>query len=88
MAHPLVTVKWKPHDVYIGRPSVWGNPFVLQPDEPRGATIARYEAWLLSQPKLIERAKRELKGKVLACYAPLSLATATSWPALRMRSKV
>jgi len=68
MAHPLVTVKWKPHDVYIGRPSVWGNPFVLQPDEPRGATIARYEAWLLSQPKLIERAKRELKGKVLACY--------------------
>ena len=68
MAHPLVTTKWKPHDVYIGRPSVWGNPFVLKPGEPRGSTLARYEAWLLSKPELIAKAKRELKGKVLACY--------------------
>lgn len=68
MAHPLVTVKWKPHDVYIGRPSVWGNPFAMKSEVDRAEVIARYETWLLSKPELIARAKRELKGKVLACY--------------------
>jgi len=36
-------------DVYIGRPSVLGNPYHLGPKETRGATIARYKAWLWEQ---------------------------------------
>ena len=68
MAHPLVTVKWKPHDVYIGRPSVWGNPFAMKSEADRAKVIADYEAWLQTKPELIAKAKRELKGKVLACY--------------------
>lgn len=71
MPHPLVTVRWKPHDVYIGRPGPWGNPFTLKhahDDEERRDCVTKYEAWLITQPALIARAKRELKGKVLGCY--------------------
>jgi hypothetical protein len=32
--------------VYCGRPSALGNPFHLQPGEPRGATIRQYRRWL------------------------------------------
>lgn len=57
-----------PHDVYIGRPSKWGNPFVIGRDGTRADVIAKYEAWLLKQPALVEDAKRELKGKILGCF--------------------
>lgn len=30
--------------------------------------MARYRDWILRQPALIERARRELKGKVLGCW--------------------
>lgn len=68
MPHPLVTVRWKPHDVYIGRPGPWGNPFVLKHETERERVVAKYEAWLRTQPELITRAKRELKGKTLGCF--------------------
>lgn len=59
--------------VYIGRPSKFGNPFVLGRDGDRATVIARYEAWLRSQPALVEAAKRELRGKNLVCWcAPLA----------------
>lgn len=57
--------------VFIGRPSRWGNPFRLRPDEPRGATIERYRRWLWDQLRsgairLDELAA--LHGRDLACY--------------------
>lgn len=58
---------------YIGRPSKFGNPFVIGQHGSRADVIARYEAWLLSQPALVEAAKRELRGKSLVCWcAPLA----------------
>jgi hypothetical protein len=54
--------------VYIGRPGVWGNPFIIGSDGTRDEVIALYAAWLRRQPELIERAKRELRGKDLACW--------------------
>jgi hypothetical protein len=56
-----------PHDVYIGRPSKWGNPFQLGVDGTRAEVIAKYEAWLRSQPDLL-RELYELRGKTLACW--------------------
>jgi len=52
---------------------VYGNPFILHDvDDPveRAEVIANYEKWLLSpeQRELVQRAKRELPGKVLACW--------------------
>ncbi len=54
--------------IYIGRPSKWGNPFVIGPDGSREQVLAKYRAWLLSQPALIETAKRELTGHDLVCW--------------------
>lgn len=58
---------------YVGRPSKFGNPFVIGQHGSRADVIARYETWLLSQPALVEAAKRELRGKSLVCWcAPLA----------------
>ena len=55
------------HHVYIGRPSKWGNPFVLGRDGTREQVIGRYEAWLLGREELVA-ALGELRGKVLGCW--------------------
>lgn len=54
--------------VYIGRPSYWGNPFVVGVHGERGECIAKYEDWLLSQPVKVGAVKKYLKGKDLYCY--------------------
>lgn len=56
------------YDVYVGRPGPWGNPFRVGRDGDREAVLRKYEAWLLAQPDLVERARRELRGKVLGCW--------------------
>lgn len=71
----VVHCRVEEYDVYIGRPSRWGNPF----SEKLGTlasfrvptridAIEKYKEWLMTQPELIERAKRELRGKVLGCW--------------------
>lgn len=63
------------YDVYIGRPSKWGNPFLIG-DIYNGKKITRkdainfYEYWLLHSKEGIELQKdiHELKGKVLGCW--------------------
>jgi len=53
--------------VYIGRGSPWGNPFVIGRDGTRAEVIAKYEAWLDTQPQLLARLP-ELKGRGLVCF--------------------
>lgn len=67
--------KNKPHDVYIGRPSKWGNPWSHQDDtlaeykvETRKEAVDKYEQWIRSQPDMMKAIKTELKGKVLGCW--------------------
>lgn len=57
-----------PHDVYIGRPSKWGNPFVVGVDGDRDEVIAKHADWIYTQPKLLAAIKTELKGKRLGCW--------------------
>ena len=58
-------------DVYVGRPSKWGNPFQIGRDGSRSEVIAKYETWLYSQKHLMD-ALPELAGKNLGCWcAPL-----------------
>lgn len=64
----VVHCKRAAFDVYIGRPSSWGNPFVIGKDGTRADVIAKYRAWLEARPELVARAKAELRGKVLACW--------------------
>jgi hypothetical protein len=55
------------NSVYIGRPSIWGNPFVIGKDGTRDQVIKKYEAWLVQQRDLMERL-HELRGKDLVCW--------------------
>lgn len=68
------------YDVYIGRPSKWGNPYTLgrerRPsggdEQARAAVLARYRSHVLGRPDLLN-ALEELRGKRLGCYcAPLA----------------
>lgn len=59
--------------IYIGRPSKWGNPFIIGKDGNREEVCVKYEKWLEENKELVEAAKEELKGKDLVCFcAPLS----------------
>ena len=62
-----VNLKHEKYDVFIGRPSVWGNPFYLTKQTTRAAVIDRYRQWIWTQPKLLGRLQ-ELRGKRLGCY--------------------
>ena len=63
----IVHCKRETYDVYIGRPSKWGNPFIIGRDGDRQEVIAKYEGWIITRPKLIE-ALPELQNKVLGCW--------------------
>lgn len=57
--------------VYVGRPSRWGNPFILDSKMPRHIAVKEYRKWIQNQPELMT-ALPELKGKDLICWcAPL-----------------
>ena len=55
-------------DVYIGRPSIWGNPFVIGKHGDREAVVAKYREWIHKQPLLMAATKKELRGKTLVCF--------------------
>lgn len=65
-----------PDAVYVGRPTQFGNPFVVGRDGARGECIELYREWIM-QPEcavLRDRARRDLAGKdlcLLVCPSPL-----------------
>lgn len=69
----VVHCKRERFDVYIGRPSKWGNRFQIQgkssrfKTQPAADPIAAYREWVMAQPDLVA-ALPELRGKVLGCW--------------------
>jgi hypothetical protein len=71
----VVHFKKEKCDVYIGRPSKWGNPFSHIPAGTKAQFVVatRYEAieayrnWIMTQPQLLASLP-ELEGKVLGCW--------------------
>ncbi|MFI5834874.1 DUF4326 domain-containing protein [Micromonospora sp. NPDC051300] len=67
--HPVVP----PGAVYVGRQgfglrrSPWANPFSRRKHD-RAEALRLYRQWLVGQPALVDRARRELTGKQLACW--------------------
>jgi hypothetical protein len=49
----VVHCKKEPFDIYIGRPSIWGNPFEIGKDGGRTDVIEKYEVWLNTVPELL-----------------------------------
>ncbi len=62
----VVHCKRERYDVYIGRPSKWGNPFVIGRDGDRNTVIEKYKKWIVMQPQI--NALEELRGKILGCW--------------------
>lgn len=54
-------------DIYIGRPSKWGNPFKSGRDGTREEVIEKYAEYL-SQNEYLLSCLHELKGKTLGCW--------------------
>jgi hypothetical protein len=63
-----------PYDIYIGRPSIWGNPHSHLPESAaeyivatRKEAIEKYREYILNSNYLMSRLP-ELEGKVLGCH--------------------
>lgn len=74
MKTKIVHCKKEPYDIYIGRPSKWGNPFSHKPNTlaeikvaSREEAIEKYREWIKSQPELLASLE-ELRGKILGCW--------------------
>ncbi len=71
----VVNLRRAPYDIYIGRPSPFGNPFSHLPGtlakyrvSSRQEAIDRFRKWFTEQPELVKRAMAELRGKTLGCF--------------------
>jgi Domain of unknown function (DUF4326) len=67
METKVVHCKKEDFDVYIGRPSKWGNPFVIGKNGTREDVVRKYREWILTQQHLLD-SLCELHGKKLGCF--------------------
>lgn len=63
----VVHCRKEKYDIYIGRPSKWGNPFVIGKDGTRKEVIDKYRVYLLKNDYLLSCID-ELEDKILGCY--------------------
>ena len=66
MSPLVVHCKRSPYDVYIGRPSKWGNSFSIGYHGTREQVIQKYEEYLITSG--LYSKVHELKGKTLGCW--------------------
>ena len=80
----VVHCKKFPYDVYVGGPSIWGNPFTHLEAKSlaevkvssREEAVSMFEEWLDGKHPTVAPLKRleilrrisELKGKILGCW--------------------
>src|SRR5579871_6957414 len=60
--------------VVVSRPSKWGNPFRVDNMHSRLDCVRSYERWIVGTAKgavTADNARRELRGRNLACWCPL-----------------
>ncbi len=54
--------------VYVGRPTQWGNPFLIDRFNTREGVIEKYRDWLDDQIALGRLDPQELHGRPLTCW--------------------
>lgn len=57
-----------PDAIYVGRPTKWGNPFIVGKDGTRDEVVEKYREWLYNQWDHLEDDLKTLKGKDLVCW--------------------
>jgi len=72
MPRQVINIKEDNYDVYVGRGSNWGNPFMIGRDGTREQVIKRFIAFYKNshskQAKFMRDNIHTLKGKVLGCH--------------------
>jgi len=63
----IVNCKNCKYDIYIGRPSQWGNPYEIGKDGNRLEVIQKYEEYIRNKPELLSKLG-ELENKILGCW--------------------
>ena len=70
----VVNVNRDDYDVYIARPSKWGNPYSHKENtlaqytvKTRKEAIQKYREWILARPELLN-SLHELEGKKIGCF--------------------
>lgn len=72
----VVHCQKEPYDVYIGRPSKWGNPYTHHANketlaefivETREEAITKFKEYILNNESLLNDL-HELEGKTLGCW--------------------
>ena len=90
------TVGIPPGAVYVGRGSIWGNPFPMSQESDRAEVISKYKVWLKDQIQTGGYSLEQLaclKGKDLVCFcAPKachgdSLEKVAEWAFLKLQSR-
>ena len=67
----VVNKKKEEYDIYIGRGSIWGNPFHIGKDGTREIVINKYKSYFYHKIHRDESFRLEtlkLKGKRLGCF--------------------
>ncbi len=54
--------------IYVGRPSKFGNPFIVGRDGTREQVVSKFKQATLSDQVFIAEVVGELKGKDLVCW--------------------
>lgn len=65
--HLVVHKKRDHYDVYVGRPTKWGNPFHMENESERDDVCERYMLYLTHSHELLKDLP-SLRGKRLACW--------------------
>lgn len=65
--------------VYVGRPSIWGNPFVVGRDGSREECVHQFEAYVARHPRLQLLAWERLRGRNLVCWCAPRACHADIW---------
>lgn len=71
MRTTVVNIKYSTFSVFIGRPSIFGNPYILERDGTRAEVIELYKEYFLlkiARDKSFKRLVLALKGQKLGCY--------------------
>lgn len=54
--------------VYVGRPSPFGNPYIIGVHGTRKQCVELFEKVTCANPKFVKKVKEKLKGKDLVCW--------------------
>lgn len=67
MIKAIVHCKEQKYDELIGRPSIWGNPFIIGVHGNRDEVINQYEFYIRARPDLLKKLPL-LNDKILGCW--------------------